>query len=67
MNVTDITGLIEQKQQEEMTDNFEDLLKKLVYLASDQITIVELIGYLDNMKFELQINNLQVYDDEEED
>lgn len=67
MNVIDITGLIEQQQQEEMSDNFEDLLKKLIYLASEQITLVELIGYLDNMKFELQINSLQSYDEEEGD
>jgi hypothetical protein len=67
MKVTDITGLIEQKQQEELSEDFEDLLKKLIYLASEQITLVELIGYLDNMKFELQINSLQSYDDDEED
>ena len=67
MSVTDITGIIESKQQEELTDNFEDLLKNLIYLASEQITLVELIGYLDNMKFELQINSLQSYDDEDED
>jgi nicotinic acid phosphoribosyltransferase len=67
MKVTDITGLIEQKQQEELSEDFEDLLKKLIYLASEQITLVELIGYLDNMKFELQINSLQSYDEDEED
>lgn len=67
MSVTDITGIIESKQQEELADNFEDLLKNLIYLASEQITLVELVGYLDNMKFELQINSLQCYDDEDED
>lgn len=66
MSVTDITGIIEANQQEELADNFEELLKNLIYLASEQITLVELIGYLDNMKFELQINSLQSYDEDED-
>jgi uroporphyrinogen-III decarboxylase len=48
---------------DEVSDNFTEAMRELVKEGSQYLCVAEIVGTLDNIKFEFQINSAEGIDD----